>query len=154
MWRSAWRHTTTQSGCNVSLQSDEDIEFDLPPRSGVIKGNQLQGQGTGQFAFQMPGGPTLKFSKNTATYQGTITGNTITLSGSGSASGKACNEGHRVDFSCTGTSTARLHDKGLQVSALVAHGSLTKTIASADDKFTILLTFMCSHTTLLTLAKV
>lgn len=95
--------TITQNGCNVSLQSDENTELDIPPRTGVIKGNQLQG--SGRFALQMPGGPELDFTSNLATYQGTINGNRIDLTGSGKATGKVCQDGDCAKFSCTGTST-------------------------------------------------
>ena len=95
--------TITQDKCNVSLESDESVEFGLPPRTGVIKGNQLQG--TGKFAFQTPEGPKLEFTSNSATFQGTINGNRIELTGSGRATGKVCQDGDCAKFSCTGIST-------------------------------------------------
>jgi hypothetical protein len=95
--------TIKQDGCNVILESDESIELGIPPRTGVIKGNQLQG--TEKFLIQVPGGPNLEITSNSATYQGTINGNRIELTGSGSAKGKVCQGGECAKFSCAGTST-------------------------------------------------
>jgi very-short-patch-repair endonuclease len=92
-----------QNDCNVSWTSEDFEDLGIPPRTATIKGNTLQG--SGKFILQTPEGPKLKFSQNAATYQGTINGNRITLSGSGSARGEVCDGGECVDFSCTGTST-------------------------------------------------
>jgi hypothetical protein len=94
--------TIKQDGCNVILESDEGIELGIPPRTGVIKGNQLQGMG--KFIFLVPGGPNLEFTSNSTTYQGTINGNRIELTGSARATGKVCQDGECAKFSCTGTS--------------------------------------------------
>ena len=61
--------------------------------------------GKQQVSDQVPDGPQLTFTQNTATYEGVISGNRIELSGSGSASGEVCQGGDCVNFSCTGTST-------------------------------------------------
>lgn len=92
-----------QNGYNVSWTSEDFEELGIPPRTATISGTMLQG--SSKFILQVPGGPKLNFSRNTATYKGTINGNRITLSGSGSAKGEACQGGQCVDFSCSGTST-------------------------------------------------
>lgn len=95
--------TIEQDGCNVRWQSPELEDEGIPPRTATLQGNRLTG--SGKFIFDIPGGPDLDFTHNTATYQGTINGNQIDLTGSGSAAGEACQGGDCVDFSCTGTST-------------------------------------------------
>jgi len=95
--------TITQNACNVSYEAV--VPYPGLSRNGTLTGKGNTGIFTG-YTIEVSGPSSMDFegvtySKNTYTASGTISGNEITMNGSGIDEGKSCDEFGCYNFSCT-----------------------------------------------------